>query len=55
MLNESRDVLVARDRVAGASAIATNGTHDVIIMDEGEEGATTPDSDDDDDDTVGVT
>ena len=35
MLAESRDVLVARDRVAGASAIAATGKHDVILMDDG--------------------
>ena len=35
MLAESRDVLVASDRVAGASAIAANGKHDVILMDDG--------------------
>lgn len=35
MLAESRDVLVARDRVAGARSIAANEKHDVIIMDDG--------------------
>jgi Tetraacyldisaccharide-1-P 4'-kinase len=35
MLAESRDVLVARDRVAGAAMIAANGSHDVILMDDG--------------------
>ena len=35
MLAESRDVLVARDRIAGAGAIAATGKHDVILMDDG--------------------
>jgi tetraacyldisaccharide 4'-kinase len=35
MLAESRDVLVARDRIAGARAIAATGRHDVILMDDG--------------------
>jgi tetraacyldisaccharide 4'-kinase len=35
MLAESRDVLVARDRIAGASKIAATGKHDVILMDDG--------------------
>ena len=35
MLAESRDVLVARDRIAGADAIAATGKHDVILMDDG--------------------
>ncbi len=35
MLAESRDVLVARDRVAGAGSIAARGKHDVVIMDDG--------------------
>ena len=35
MLAESRDVLVARDRVAGAALIAATGQHDLILMDDG--------------------
>ena len=35
MLAESRDVLVARDRIAGARSIAATGKHNVIIMDDG--------------------
>ena len=35
MLAESRNVLVARDRVAGASVIAQRGQHNVILMDDG--------------------
>ena len=35
MLAESRYVLVARDRVAGAIAIAATKKHDVILMDDG--------------------
>ena len=35
MLAESRDVLVARDRNAGAIMIAAAGKHDVILMDDG--------------------
>jgi len=35
MLAESRDVLVAPDRVAGASVISQRGQHDVILMDDG--------------------
>ena len=35
MLAESRDVLVARDRVAGAALIAATGQHDVVLMDDG--------------------
>lgn len=35
MLAETRDVLIARDRIAGARAIAQRGIHDVIIMDDG--------------------
>ena len=35
MLAESRDVLVAPDRVAGAHAISLRGLHDVILMDDG--------------------
>mgnify|MGYP001398371271 CR=1 FL=1 len=35
MLAESRDVLVAQDRVAGAHVISVRGIHDVILMDDG--------------------
>ena len=35
MMAESRDVMVSRDRVAGARAIEAHGAHDVIIMDDG--------------------
>ena len=35
MLAESRDVLVAPDRVAGARVISLRGIHDVILMDDG--------------------
>lgn len=35
MLAESRDVLVAPDRVAGARIISDKGLHDVILMDDG--------------------
>lgn len=35
MLADGRDVIVSRDRVAGAMAIATRGLHDVILMDDG--------------------
>ena len=35
MLAESRDVLVAPDRVAGAHVISLRGIHDVILMDDG--------------------
>ena len=35
MLAESRDVLVARDRIAGAVTIAATGKYDVILMDDG--------------------
>ena len=35
MLAESRNVLVARDRIAGADTIGATGRHDVIIMDDG--------------------
>ena len=35
MLAESRDVLVARDRIAGAATISATGKHDVILMDDG--------------------
>ncbi len=35
MLAESRDVLIARDRIAGADKIAATGKHDVILMDDG--------------------
>ena len=35
MLAESRDVLVAPDRVAGAHVISLRGLHDVILMDDG--------------------
>lgn len=35
MLAESRDVLVAPDRVAGANVISLRGIHDVILMDDG--------------------
>ena len=35
MMAESRDVLVSRDRVTGARAIAAQGSYDVIIMDDG--------------------
>ncbi len=35
MLADGRDVIVARDRVAGASAISTRGIHDLILMDDG--------------------
>ena len=35
MLAEGRDVLVARDRVSGAYAIASRGIHDLILMDDG--------------------
>ena len=35
MLAESRNVLVARDRIAGANTIAATGKHDVILMDDG--------------------
>ena len=35
MLAESRDVLVARDRIAGALTIAAAEKHDVILMDDG--------------------
>ena len=35
MLAEGRDVLVSRDRVAGAAAISARGLHDLILMDDG--------------------
>ena len=35
MLADGRDVIVSRDRVAGANAIATRDIHDVILMDDG--------------------
>ena len=35
MLAEGRDVMVARDRVAGATAISARGLHDLILMDDG--------------------
>ena len=35
MLAESRDVLVAPDRVGGAHVISLRGIHDVILMDDG--------------------
>ena len=35
MLAESRNVLVAHDRVAGAAAIAATAKHDVILIDDG--------------------
>jgi len=35
MLAESRDVLVTRDRVAGAKMIAAAGRYDIILMDDG--------------------
>ena len=35
MLADGRDVLVARDRVAGARAISARGLHDLILMDDG--------------------
>ena len=35
MLAESRDVLVARDRIVGAVTIAATGKYDVILMDDG--------------------
>ena len=35
MLADGRDVMVSRDRVAGASAISARGLHDLILMDDG--------------------
>ena len=35
MLAESRDVMVARDRLTGAAIIAASGSYDVILMDDG--------------------
>jgi tetraacyldisaccharide 4'-kinase len=35
MLAEGRDVMVSRDRVAGAAAISARGLHDLILMDDG--------------------
>lgn len=35
MLARGRQVLIGRDRVMGAQAIAAHGSHDVIIMDDG--------------------
>ncbi len=35
MLADGRDVIVSRDRVAGANAIAARNIHDVILMDDG--------------------
>ena len=35
MLSESRNVLVARDRINGAAEIAATDNHDVILMDDG--------------------